>query len=136
MKQSENYYKALYFSHVEEDIATGCELWTAATNNIGYGFFRYDGKMRTVHRLRMEWEGHDITDKVVYHDCDNYNCVNPAHLNVGTYQQKSDVMTAKGRAGRYWKDPSLHTTCKHCSYHGSPAVISHRHNDKCVHKPS
>jgi len=131
---SEEQYKSYFFSHVEEN-STGCELWTAATNNIGYGLFRYNGGMRTVHRLRMQWEGHDITGKVVYHDCDNYNCVNPNHLNVGTHQQKADVMTGKGRAGTAWSDKALYQTCKHCGYHGSPAVIGRRHNDKCKHKP-
>ena len=132
---SEQQYKSYFFSHVKEDIATGCELWTAATNNIGYGMFRYSTGMRTVHRLRMEWEGHNIEGKVVYHDCDNYNCVNPAHLHVGTAQQKADVMTSKGRAGTAWSDKRLYQTCIHCGYHGSPAVVGRRHNDKCKHKP-
>jgi hypothetical protein len=134
MKQDENYYKSLFFSHVKEDTATGCELWTASTNNIGYGFFRFDGKMRTVHRLRMQWEGHNIDGKVVYHDCDNYNCVNPKHLNVGTHQQKADVMKGKGRAGTAWRNAANYQTCVHCGYHGSPAVVGRRHNDKCKHK--
>jgi phage major head subunit gpT-like protein len=135
MKQDENYYKSLFFSHVKEDTTTGCELWTASTNNVGYGFFRFDGKMRTVHRLRMQWEGHNIDGKVVYHDCDNYNCVNPAHLNVGTHQQKSAVMTSKGRSGTAWSNAANYQTCKYCGYHGSPAVVGRRHNEQCKHKP-
>jgi hypothetical protein len=132
---TEQQYKTYYYSHVKHDPTTGCDLWTASKNNIGYGFFRYDGKMRTVHRLRMEWEGYNIEGKVVYHDCDNYHCVNPNHLNVGTNQQKTDVMTSKGRIGTNWRDKNKYQTCIHCGYHGSPAVVGRRHNDKCKHKP-
>jgi len=135
MKQDENYYKSLYFSHITEDETTGCELWNAAKNNIGYGMFRFDGKMRTVHRLRMQWEGHDIVGKLVYHSCDNYNCVNPAHLSVGTYIEKASVMMGKGRAGTAWSDHSRYQTCEHCGYHGSPAVVGRRHGEHCKHKP-
>jgi len=130
-----NQYKKYYESHIKIDPTTGCELWTAATNNIGYGMFRYDGKMRTVHRLRMEWEGYDIEGKVVFHDCDNYHCVNPLHLNIGSLHDKAQIMMTKGRSGTAWSSPQMHKTCKHCGYHGSPAVIGRRHNDKCKHKP-
>ena len=132
---TEEQYKIYFDSHVKHDSITGCDLWTAATNNIGYGMFRYDGKMRTVHRLRMEWEGYDIEGKVVFHDCDNYHCVNPYHLNVGTLKEKSQIMVDKGRSGTNWSDKSKYKTCKQCGYHGSPAVVGRRHNDKCKHKP-
>ena len=133
---SEEQYKTYFYSHVTPATdGSGCELWTASKNNIGYGMFRYDGKMRTVHRLRMEWEGHNIEGKLVYHDCDNYHCVNPDHLNVGTNKQKTDVMTSKGRSGTAWSLKSMYQTCKYCGYHGSPAVVGRRHNEFCKQKP-
>jgi hypothetical protein len=132
---SEEQYKSYFFSHVKTDETTGCELWTASKNNVGYGLFRHLAGMRTVHRLRMEWEGHEIHGKLVYHSCDNYHCVNPAHLSVGTYIEKAAVMMGKGRAGTAWSDHSKYQTCEHCGYHGSPAVVGRRHNDHCKHKP-
>lgn len=135
MTKDENYYKELFASHVNITTdGTDCHLWIAAKNNIGYGLWRYDGKMRTVHRIMAKWEGYNIDGLVVYHSCDNYNCVNPQHLNVGTRWDKSQVMASKGRAGNAWRDIKYHTTCIHCGYTGSPAVIGRRHNDRCEFK--
>jgi hypothetical protein len=133
---TEEYYKALFASHVvEAEDGSDCHLWTGGKNNIGYGLWRYDGKMRTVHRVMAKWEGHNIDGKVVYHSCDNYNCVNPLHLSVGSRTDKAQVMVAKGRAGTFWKDAKYQQTCEHCGYVGSPAVVAHRHNDRCEFKP-
>lgn len=124
----------LFMSHV--DITDdGHWLWTGGKNNIGYGMFRYDGKMRTAHRCIMDMEGHDIEGKTVYRTCTHYNCVNPAHLRIGTDKDKAQMMTERGNSGKHWRDPSYHKTCPHCGYHGSPAVIGNYHNDKCKQKP-
>ena len=132
----DNYYKTLYFSHVEDATdGSGCELWTAAKNNIGYGFFRYDGKMQTAHRVRMQWEGFDVKGKTVSHTCSNYHCVNPNHLHVGTMHDKGQASSKRGTAGTHWIDPKYHKTCEHCGYTGSPAVIGRRHGNNCKHKP-
>ena len=124
----------LFMSHIEKQ-SDGCWIWTAAKNNIGYGMFRYDGKMRTAHRCIMHMEGHEIEGKTVYHTCSNYDCVNPEHLRVGTKKDKVNYMVDKGMAGLVWKDPKYHKTCPHCGYHGSPAVIGQFHNDRCKKKP-
>lgn len=134
MKIDQQKYQTYFNSHVKID-DNGCHRWVAGKNNIGYGMFRYDGKMRTVHRLMMEWEGHNIVGKVVYHSCDNYDCVNPDHLNVGTIKEKNQLMSEKGRSGIFWSDPKYYQTCQHCGYHGSPAVVAHYHNEKCAQKP-
>ncbi|CAB4153379.1 hypothetical protein UFOVP623_11 [uncultured Caudovirales phage] len=127
-------YKNYYFSHVKPDV-NDCHLWTASKNNVGYGMFRYDGKMRTVHRLMMEWEGYDIENKIVYHTCHNYHCVNPAHLRVGNLIDKTQMMLSKGNISGVLTDPKYFRTCNHCGYHGPQTVTSHWHNDKCKHKP-
>ena len=127
-------YKSYFEGHTKftDD---GCQRWTGGKNNLGYGLFRFDGKMRTVHRLRMYWEGYDINDKVVYHICDNYDCVNVEHLRVGTRYDKAQIMAGKGRAGTTCKDMSKFVKCKYCGTIASPPVIGKTHNDKCVHKP-
>lgn len=131
---TEQEYRAFFRSHIKED-DSGCYLWTAAKNNIGYGMFRYHDKMQTSHRVAMQIEGHSVVDKIVYHTCDNYHCVNPQHLRIGTRQDKADMVTSKGRAGTHWTDPKYHKTCVHCGYHGSPAVYARFHGDLCKHKP-
>lgn len=128
------YYRQFFTRHIQED-DSGCHLWTAAKNNIGYGMFRYTHGMATAHRAIMDMDGHDIVDKVVYHTCDNYHCVNPAHLRVGSIFDKAQMMADKGHAGRIFTDPSTFGTCPHCGYHGNKAVLGHVHNDKCKQKP-
>ena len=127
-------YRNYFTRHIKID-ENDCHRWMAGKNNIGYGMFRYKHGMCTAHRAIMDMEGHDIVDKVVYHTCDNYDCVNPDHLRIGTLQDKADVMTEKGRSGVNWSDKARHKTCPHCGYVGSPAVIGRRHDDKCKDKP-
>jgi len=126
-------YRTYFNSHVKED-DSGCYLWTAAKNNIGYGMFRYRDGMATAHRTQMEMQGHNITGKVVYHTCDNYHCVNPDHLKIGTRYDKAQVMKAKGRAGLIYKDPKYLKQCPHCGKLANPAVYGHSHGDRCKHK--
>jgi hypothetical protein len=128
-------YKSYYESHVKVDPITGCELWTGCKNNIGYGMFRYDGKMRTVHRLKMEWEGHDIDKKIVYHTCNNYHCVNPDHLRVGTLFDKAQMMLSRGNYSEILTNPIHYKTCEYCGYHGPRTVYHQYHASKCKHKP-
>lgn len=126
--------KELFSQHYEVT-NEGCYIWTGGKNNIGYGMWRYDGKMRTAHRCSMMLEGHDVEGKIVYHTCDNYSCVNPTHLRIGTVKDKAQMMTSKGNAGKHWRDPQFHKTCPHCGYHGTPATIGQFHNDRCKSKP-
>lgn len=130
-KYSEQHYQGLFTRHVDID-DSGCHLWNAGTNNIGYGMFKHHNKMRTTHRLVMEWEGHDIEGKTVYHTCDNYNCVNVKHLRVGTTLDKSNVMHSKGRSGLSCTDPTKFKTCKICGHVANAMVIARFHNDKCT----
>lgn len=131
---SEAEYQSYFYRHVDiGDDPNDCWLWTASKNNIGYGMFRHTNGMRTAHRLMAEWQGKDIKGKVVYHTCDNYSCVNPKHLQVGTIMDKAKIASDKGRLGTFWSDPKYHRKCNSCGTVASPAVIAHYHNKKCKH---
>lgn len=134
LQRTKEEFRTLFNNHVKED-NSGCYLWTAAKNNIGYGMFRYINGMATAHRTIMDMDGHDIKGKVVYHVCDNYHCVNPNHLRIGTLKDKGAVVSSKGRGGATCKDPAYFKTCPHCGYHGNQAVLGHFHNDQCKQKP-
>jgi hypothetical protein len=78
-----------------------CWMWTAATNEHGYGVMRPEGK-RTgptikAHRVSMTLAGQDPKDRCVLHRCDNPPCVNPAHLMLGTMADNTQDMVAKHR---------------------------------------
>ena len=117
---------------------TDCWEWQNATNNIGYGMFRWaTGKMRTAHRVSYELFNGPIPDGMaVCHKCDNPKCVNPKHLWVGTLKQNAQDMVAKGRSGRgmFGYKHKL-ATCEHCGAIRPVNTLARNHNDKCKDKP-
>lgn len=77
-----------------------CWLWTGAKNNHGYGVVRARGKPRLAHREAYEAvHGADSADGlVVRHRCDVPQCVNPAHMELGTQADNNRDKTERGRA--------------------------------------
>lgn len=90
-----------------------CWLWTAATEEKGYGRFRVCcGLMYQAHRVaymldRGYWPH---SDRMILHSCDTPACCNPNHLREGTAADNNQETSAKGRnrwgrAGReYWRE--------------------------------
>lgn len=78
-----------------------CWLWTAATNENGYGVMRPEGKRSgptvKAHRISVALDGRDPEGVCVLHHCDNPPCVNPAHLMLGTMADNTQDMLAKLR---------------------------------------
>ena len=78
-----------------------CWMWTAATNNKGYGNVRFGprpGKLWLAHRYSWTISFGDIPKGLcVLHKCDTPLCVNPDHLFLGTKQDNSLDMTVKHR---------------------------------------
>lgn len=75
-----------------------CWNWTAWKYQ-GYGYFNVNGKLMGTHRFSWILHNGAIPDAlcVLYH-CDNPSCVKPDHLFIGTKQDNTDDMIAKGRA--------------------------------------
>lgn len=82
-------------THVRED---GCWMFLGAWNNDGYGRFCVNGKLCRAHGVSYElYVGHIPPGQLVLHKCDHPWCINPKHLFLGTDQDNTNDMIAKGR---------------------------------------
>lgn len=75
----------------------GCWLWNGARRG-KYGLFRFDNKIQSAHRVSYILHKGNIPDNmVIRHICDNPLCVNPDHLEIGTYQDNYDDRNKRGK---------------------------------------
>ena len=73
---------------------SGCLLWVGSVDGDGYPRLRYNGEFVRVTRLICGIDD----DRRALHTCDVPECINPAHLYVGTPKDNSDDMRRRGRA--------------------------------------
>lgn len=80
-----------------------CWLWTAYTNDKGYGTISMGGRKGSVllaHRVAWELEHGPVPEGLrVLHKCDTPACVRHDHLFLGTQLDNMRDMMAKGRRG-------------------------------------
>lgn len=79
--------------------ANDCWPWAGACVTGGYGRLTTADGYILAHRRSYELEHGPIPDgMIVRHGCDNPNCVNPRHLQVGTMKDNTQDMISRGRA--------------------------------------
>ena len=82
-----------------DNTVVGCWEWGGSLTDTGYG--KFAGKF--AHRLAYEtWVGPIPEGHVVRHKCDNPPCINPDHLETGTYADNNRDTSERGR-GRHQK---------------------------------
>ena len=120
------------------DETTNCWEWQYATNNVGYGMFRYKpGLMMTAHKASFIINVTDIPiGMCVYHTCNNKKCVNPDHLALGDRKTMihSKITDHGVKFGREFGFKQPLATCKHCGVTKAVTLIARNHNDKCKSK--
>ena len=82
---------------VEPDLNSGCWLWSASLNNMGYGQFGMGRKVYLAHRISYQIFKGNPGSLFVLHKCDVSQCVNPNHLFLGTQADNLADRDAKGR---------------------------------------
>jgi hypothetical protein len=81
----------------------GCYICTShkQRNKIGYFSINRNYKTQLLHRyIYSLYSGEIPNGFVVRHKCDNINCINPKHLELGTQQDNMRDMLERGRRAR------------------------------------
>jgi len=88
----------------------GCWIWEGTLKN-GYGVLKQDRRPIYAHRLSWELAFGQIPDGMeICHRCDVKQCVNPAHLFLGTHRDNMLDAWSKGRT----KQPPARSGIAHC----------------------
>lgn len=108
----------------------GCWKWVGAKSQ-GYGYIQIGGRKDKViraHRLSYMLEHGEIPDgHIVRHKCDNPECCNPEHLEIGTMLDNSQDMVKRRRHKSHSQ-----THCKNGhKYNEKNTVIGSRGNREC-----
>lgn len=120
----------LYFwKHTDRRGREECWPWVGVCDNYGYGRVQFMTSMLKAHRVSWEMANGPIPDGlIVRHKCDNPNCVNPSHLEVGT--QKDNMQDASKRS-RLNKRSFLNLRPGKKGFHGAGPVSNGEKNGIC-----
>lgn len=92
------YLKQRLFARTAKNVMTGCWEYLNKRDHHGYGQVGVGKRRLGAHRVAYVLMQGDIPpNHVVMHKCDNPQCVNPAHLQIGTQSQNIQDAVRKQR---------------------------------------
>src|SRR6185295_5598152 len=92
---------AYIWSKVKFNETSGCDEWIGMKRPKGYGYMQIKRRKFVASRVvYFLLYGVDPGELNVLHRCDNPPCVTKEHLFLGTTQDNSDDMVAKGRSAK------------------------------------
>ena len=89
-----------------EQLTHPCIAWEGPLTPKGYGMTRLNvgmnqvGSHRVVYCVEHGLDLSDIAGQLVRHKCDNPSCVQPSHLELGTYQDNMDDKVKRDRSAK------------------------------------
>jgi len=87
-----------FWKKVDKESNKECWLWIGSKDINGYGRFMKDYNPILAHRISFHlFYKKEIEGLFVLHHCDRPNCVNPAHLFLGTQKDNMQDAFNKGR---------------------------------------
>jgi hypothetical protein len=84
--------KSIISETIEENVSTPCHIYQGAKDDYGYGFLTFKGIGRRAHIFSYETKSkkrHEKTKQVIRHICNNRQCINTEHLQLGTRTQNA-----------------------------------------------
>lgn len=101
MDIKERFWSKTRVNNDHEWNGSNCIDWTALKYSFGYGRHYMNKKQVMAHRASFElFVGEIPSGLCVCHRCDRPECVNPAHLFLGTNKQNSEDRVQKGRQAK------------------------------------
>ena len=89
-----------FWSNVDRGSKNNCWKWIGGYSGNGYGKVTINKRQYRAPRAAYELTYGPIPEGLqVLHECDNPQCVNPAHLRLGTHADNMADKMAKGRHG-------------------------------------
>lgn len=97
--RTDSEFEHVYWARVRKtNKGKGCWIWRGTLHSNGYGAVKRRGRIFSAHRMSwMLTRGPIPKGLFVLHLCDVPNCVNPAHLFLGTQKENMRDKTRKGR---------------------------------------